>query len=285
MSQCAGCNRPFESRRRGSHRRYCSDKCKQAVYRVRNNVRGDTAVTNLPPLYDQDDTVTLYHSDNTVLLPLLAPHRVDLALTDPPYNVANADIRLQGGAVRMVRDFGAWDKQGWHPAALLAPVARLLRPGGSLIAFTSPQLLSWYTLAAALPLRGSIIWLKTNPAMQFRPGYMKCVEHIVWLAQPGAPAIWNGDGVTRNVFAYPIVQGREHTAHPTQKPLRLLKDLVRLHNNAGDRILDPFAGSGTTLWASQDLGRKAVGIEMDERHCAIAAQRLAQGVFTFDDVA
>ena len=63
-------------------------------------------------------------------------------------------------------------------------------------------------------------------------------------------------------------------AHPTQKPIEVMKQLC---GNA-DTILDPFMGSGTTLRAAKDLGRKAIGIEIEERYCEIAANRMAQGV-------
>jgi DNA modification methylase len=66
--------------------------------------------------------------------------------------------------------------------------------------------------------------------------------------------------------------------HPTQKPIALLKDLISLFTDPGDTILDPFAGSGTTLVAARDLGRKAIGIELDPRWCAVAKKRLSQNL-------
>lgn len=67
-------------------------------------------------------------------------------------------------------------------------------------------------------------------------------------------------------------------SHPTQKPLPLMRELVSLFTDPGETILDPFMGSGTTLRAAKDLGRKAIGIELEEKWCEVAARRLAQGV-------
>ena len=77
------------------------------------------------------------------------------------------------------------------------------------------------------------------------------------------------------IFARHVVS--YHKDHPTQKPLELMHWCLNFAPNAST-ILDPFMGSGTTLRAAKDLGRKAIGIEIEERYCEIAAKRLAQGV-------
>jgi len=66
--------------------------------------------------------------------------------------------------------------------------------------------------------------------------------------------------------------------HPTQKPVELMRFFMRLHTDPADLILDPFMGSGTTLVAAKQLGRRAIGIEIEEKYCAVAVERLAQGV-------
>ena len=71
------------------------------------------------------------------------------------------------------------------------------------------------------------------------------------------------------------------SGHPTPKPLDLITYMTRLSSRKGATILDPFTGSGTTLRAAKDLGRKAIGIELEERYCEIAAKRMAQEVFDF----
>ena len=71
--------------------------------------------------------------------------------------------------------------------------------------------------------------------------------------------------------------------HPTAKPLPLIQDLVRKFSDYGSTVLDPFAGSGTTLRAAVNEGRRAIGIEADERYCELIAKRLAQGAFDFGE--
>ena len=85
------------------------------------------------------------------------------------------------------------------------------------------------------------------------------------------------DGVTVNITPQAI-------DHPCPKPLKLFTWLIGQVGGVGDTILDPFMGSGTTLRAAKDLGRKAIGIEIEERYCEIAAQRMSQSVMAFDVV-
>ena len=68
-------------------------------------------------------------------------------------------------------------------------------------------------------------------------------------------------------------------SHPTEKPSGLIRILIE--SNEGETILDPFMGSGATLQAAKDIGRKAIGIEIEEKYCEIAAKRLMQEVFNF----
>ena len=70
-------------------------------------------------------------------------------------------------------------------------------------------------------------------------------------------------------------------SHPTVKPLTLMTKLLNLGSQAGDLVIDPFCGTGSTLRAAKDLGRKAIGIEIEEKYCEIAAKRLAQKVLAF----
>jgi len=79
-----------------------------------------------------------------------------------------------------------------------------------------------------------------------------------------------------DIWEFPIATADERLGHPTPKPLALMRFMVDISVRPGTAILDPFAGSGTTLLAARLEGRQAVGIEISERYCEIAANRLRQ---------
>ena len=78
-----------------------------------------------------------------------------------------------------------------------------------------------------------------------------------------------------------IKDSKEHKSHPTQKPLKLITQIVNDFSDEDNILLDPFMGSGTTLRAAKDLGRKSIGIELEEKYCEIAVERLRQEVLAF----
>src|SRR5690606_27546232 len=105
-------------------------------------------------------------------------------------------------------------------------------------------------------------------------------EAIAYMHRDDRKPTWNGGGSHGN-YVLPKSQTGQH---PTQKPLDMVRQWVQRFTDAGDTILDPFAGSGTTLRAAVDEGRKAIGVELEERYCEVIAKRLAQGAFNFDEV-
>ncbi len=120
-------------------------------------------------------------------------------------------------------------------------------------------------------------WVKPDPMPQFsgdRPsvGFEPCT-----IAHAKGPMRWNGGGLPA-VWTYFTAKGSERPDHPCPKPLPLMRRLIEQFTDAGDLILDPFAGSGTTLRAAKDLGRRAIGIEINPDYCNVAIERMAQGV-------
>ena len=120
----------------------------------------------------------------------------------------------------------------------------------------------------------SVIWDKRNPGLGWR--YRRQHEMVMVAHREGGKLAWANDKL-----AVPNVQSlaapRERL-HPNEKPIDLPARFITWHTSAGDLVLDPFMGSGTTARAAANLGRRFIGIELDERYCEIAARRLAQGV-------
>jgi site-specific DNA-methyltransferase (adenine-specific) len=231
----------------------------------------------MTPYYD-DGQIQIWHADCRDVLPTIAPGSVDLVLTDPPYS-ANTHT---GARTRNDDDPG--------PLVDFAPIT--LPELRDIIAETAKINRAWFVstmdwrhiaaLSDAPPFGYRFIrfgvWVKPNGAPQFsgdRPG--PGWEAIAFLHRAGAPMRWNGGGRS-SVFTVPAVA----TGHPTGKPERLIRELIALFSNPGDTVLDPFMGSGTTLRAAKDLGRRAIGIEIDERYCEIAARRLQQAVLPLE---
>lgn len=255
-----------------------------------------TTVTENPPpatdatptearVYYSDDQVTLYHGDAPTALAGMPDQSVDCIITDPPYDARthqNARSNRNrygnsGGGNRVLSggsdvQFDAWD----HPTqlALFEELGRITRRW--VVANLSTDTAFRFevdTPPAGLRLLRVGVWVKTNPmpiVSADRPAMGW--ETIAFLHRDDTKPSWNNGGRAMN-YVGPTAQG---TGHPTSKPLPMVAGWVRAFTDPGDLILDPFAGSGTTLRAAKDEGRRAVGYETSEKFCEIAAKRLTQ---------
>lgn len=228
----------------------------------------------LPRPYYQDSAVTLYHGDCREILPELG--KVDHVITDPPYgdtathegHLSKVKLR-DGGPAGQALGFG-----GISRVDCLNFAQEWTRIAWRWVVFTCEWKYAHVLDEQALLVRLGI-WRKRNGAPQFtgdRPG--TGWEAVAVCHRPGKKH-WNGGG--RHAFwDIPKVQGQ--TGHPTEKPLELFAAFVQDFTDPGELILDPFTGSGTTLRAAKDLGRRAIGIEIEEKYCEIAAKRMSQEV-------
>jgi DNA modification methylase len=195
--------------------------------------------------YYQDSAVTIFHGDCREILPTLGT--VDAVVTDPQYGLGD---RMQGGTWGSALKYS--DMRKWDSAPDTDRVMSLLS--------ISPVVVVWggnnYPLP---PSRCWLVWDKQNAVATMAD----CEFAWVNLDMPAKR------------FSWPV--GRHDFGHPTQKPLPLMVWTLQIIKTPGV-ILDPFMGCGTTLRAAKDLGRKAIGIEIEERYCEIAAKRMSQEV-------
>jgi site-specific DNA-methyltransferase (adenine-specific) len=236
----------------------------------------------LKPYY-QDESCTIYHADCREVMRDLGDESVACVITDPPYSEwthENARSNSKGNGRQANRilsgniNFNFITRTDLHAA--LAECGRI--SSGWVI--SSLDYREAFGLSEKAPeglrLLRVGIWVKTNPMPQIsgdRPA--QGWEAVAFLHRDDRRSKWNGKGRTA-VWTYPT--GFDRTGHPTTKPLKMVREWVGLFTNPGDTILDPFMGSGTTLRAAKDTGRKAIGIEVEERYCETAAKRLAQEV-------
>lgn len=201
--------------------------------------------------YYEDDLVRIYHGDNREILPALAGEPVDLILTDPPYGIDVTNMRLGSGKRIIYRGEGDWDKEPPDLAPLLARGVNTVIWGGNY--FALPASRCWFVWDKGT---GDNSFADCELAWTNRDGVVKKFSHL-----------WSGVHAREKMEADRI--------HPTQKPIALMRWCIGFYPDA-QLILDPYMGSGTTLRAAKDMGRKAIGIEQDEHYCEAAARRMMQ---------
>jgi site-specific DNA-methyltransferase (adenine-specific) len=231
----------------------------------------------ITPYYD-DGQITIYHGDCLDVLPSLVGESIDLVLTDPPYGVdylSNRRIRDTEVAQVIHADDSLDAMRG--ALALCAP---LMKDDAHCYYFASADE-TVGDACRALPLSMTfhrlLCWDKGNHGMgDLERDYGHAWEAIVY-ATKGRGRALNPPRPSSLLSGYGRGSGVTWV-HPTQKPVTLMKFLIERSSVTGETVLDPFMGSGTTLRAAKDLGRRAIGIEINEQYCEIAVRRLAQEV-------
>jgi site-specific DNA-methyltransferase (adenine-specific) len=235
-------------------------------------------VRNTLTPYYEDEAVTLYCADNRDVLPTL--EMVDHVITDPPYEAeAHTAMRRTARSIRErtndVVDFAAMDDETREAVAELC-VAKC--SGWALFFCQVEASAAWKTamLQAGAKYKRTMVWVKPDSSPQFNgqgpaQGY-ECIS-ASWCGSGASE--WSAGG-KRGVYEFLCNVGR-FGGHPTEKPQRLMESLIGDFTKPTQTILDPFAGSGTTLVAAKRLGRKAIGIEINEQYAEVAARRLSQG--------
>lgn len=201
----------------------------------------------MKPYYvDEKAGIVIYHGDCHEIIPALNLRAVDLVLTDPPFGIFAC-----GGK------WGHKDKLQWDRESAVG-IHEITKLGKNAIVWGG----NYFPLP---PSRGWLVWYKRDQI----PSASQI--ELAWTSMD-----MNSRLIDQTISA----TNKERNGHPTQKPLRVMKWSLGFAPDA-ETILDPFMGSGTTLRAAKDLGRKAIGIEISEAYCEIAAKRLEQQVLDF----
>jgi site-specific DNA-methyltransferase (adenine-specific) len=244
--------------------------------------------------YYQDASVTIYHGDALLALASLPAGAADLLLTDPPYSSGGMmrGDRQQDPKIKYVQNGSenhdrlisfsgdSRDQMGWlfWVGAWLHGAQQVLGPGA-----ISAFFCDWRQLAAAIHAlqaggvvwRGVVPWHKPN-ARPVQGRWSNMCEYLVWGTKGPRALDVLGPKAFPGMFTAIAPSGTERE-HITQKPLSLMQSLVEIVPSGG-LVLDPFMGSGTTLIAAKTMGRRAIGVEIDEQNCEIAARRCSQEV-------
>lgn len=209
----------------------------------------------------------IYNMDCLLGMQSIEDNSIDLLLTDPPYNISQkSNFHTMG---RKGVDFGEWDK-GFNQEEWLYVALDKVKKGGSVIIFND-----WKNIGVmkdvleekGFVLKELIQWKKTNPMPRNRDRlYVTSCEFAIW-AVKGKGWTFNRqrDTYENTIFEYPLVSHKQRI-HPTQKKYELISDLLKIHSNEGDLVLDPFMGSGTTAKCCKDLNRKYIGFELNKEY-------------------
>jgi DNA modification methylase len=208
----------------------------------------------IKPYYDDGKGIVLYCGDAHSILPAMP--NVDICLTDPPYGIGEARGKNKSRTnLAVAVDYGS---SSWDDSPVADNLIELCRKksrwqiifGGNF--YTLPPSSCW------------LVWDKMNGANDFADA------ELAWTNLPKAVRMihlrWNGM----------IREGHEPRYHPTQKPLKVIAWAISQAPKECGVILDPFMGSGTTLVAAKQLGRRAIGIEIESKYCDIAVKRIEQ---------
>ena len=222
----------------------------------------------------------MFNADNLVQIKKIKSHSVNLILTDPPYNISKYSTGNIKFSYRsdINNDIAEWDKD-FDPSNYKDEFIRILKPKGNILAFTSYNTIGrWHEVFDPIfDTFQFFIWHKTNPTPKFmKKGFLNSCEIIVCMWNKNH--IWNfsDQDSMHNFYESPICSPPERLIkpkHPTQKPVELLKHLIKIASNEKDIVFDPFMGVGSVGVAALELKRKFIGIELDNEYFKATKRR------------
>jgi site-specific DNA-methyltransferase (adenine-specific) len=250
-------------------------------------------------IFERDHHKIILGDALDALKSLIPDGTVDLIFADPPYNIGK-DFNGRKDKWESDEAYLDWCYQ-WLDLCI-----QKLKPNGSFYVMTSTQAMPFFDihLRKKLEVLSRIVWHYDSSGVQAKRYYGSMYEPILFCvkdkenytfnskavlveAKTGAkrklidyrkpiPSVYNSQKVPGNVWEMPRVRYRmgEYENHPTQKPIALLERIILASSNSGDLVLDPFSGTFTTSFVAKKLGRKSIGIEIEEEYIKIGLRRL-----------
>jgi len=226
----------------------------------------------IEPYYrDWQSDIVIYNADCRDILPLIPDKSIDLVLTDPPYGIDyQSNMRVAS------KQFSKINGDNSDITVLYPPLFEKLNDDKIAIIFCSfKNYARDYIALSQFDIKNCIVWFKGG-------GGIGDLTHSLLTDYELAIIAHKGNGIIRGKRDGSVWWSNKvppsAMVHPTEKPIDIIGRLVNTFSDAGDIVLDPFLGSGTTAVACKVLGRKCIGIEIEEKYCSIAKKRLAQGV-------
>ena len=222
------------------------------------------------------DLNKLYNEDCLKGLKELPDESIDLVVTDCPYHIVHCGTSCGGGIFDVTRNKEVttgklFENNDIAFSEWLPEIYRVLKKGTHCyIMINSRNIKDLQTASekVGFEFQNLLVWNKKNATPN--KYYMQCLEFILLLSKRPARNI-NDMGNT-NLLTVPNIIGNKR--HPTEKPVSLMEYMIRQSSNEGDVVLDPFAGSGSTLVAAKRAKRKFIGWEIDPKFYSVADSRL-----------
>ncbi len=250
-------------------------------------------------VFEKNGHVVVWGDTLEAMKSLVPDRSIDLIFADPPYNIGK---NFNGKRDKWPSDeaYIAWCNE-WLDLCLLK-----LKDNGSFYVMTATQNMPYFDLylRKKINILSRIVWAYDSSGVQAKRFYGSLYEPILFCvknrdnytfnaddilveARTGAtrrlidyrkpvPSMYSDKKVPGNVWTIPRVRYRmaEYEEHPTQKPVTLLERIVKASSNPGDIVFDPFSGTFTTSFVAQSLGRRSIGVEIDEEYMKIGLRRL-----------
>lgn len=229
-------------------------------------------------------SVELKHLSCFDYLKTLKSDSVDLVVIDPPYEVSR-DTNFAAGEetgrdvdrFRMSMDFGDWDNNFTGLDVVIKECYRVLKKSGTLICFYDLwkiTILKEYFDNAKFKQIRFIEWQKTNPVpINSKLNYLTNSREIAVTGVKSGKPVFHSE-YDNGIYKHPIYHDKNRF-HPTQKPIKLIEELIEKHSNKGDVVLDCFSGSGTTAIACINTYRNFVGCEISREYFEKSVERIS----------